>query len=145
MPKRNHTPWFIGADKANKPYSFTTDPERAMIDMNGNPVLCPGDVNRVWNAEFSRQRAKRQKLWDKLLDAMENDIELAESQEKAAESGNIMEQRYIKRQRVQNRGIQYGLQFAIAQFELPENRSTSLEEDIAWVEKRAQEKYDQES
>lgn len=140
-PKNRNVPWFI-ADGHN---GFTSNPDFAIKDVHGNPVLAPGEMNRVWNAEYARIQRRRDKIWGYLLDRMEDDIILAERQEKAVIDGDTMKQRYVKRERITNRGVQHGLKLALAELELPENRASDIEEDIKWVEKRAQLKYEQES
>lgn len=139
--KARNRPWFI----AEGHKGFTENPDYAMRDIKGNPVLAPGEVNRVWNAEYARISRRRDRLWTKLLDLMEEDLDMADRQNDAVESGDVLVARSVKRDRLTNRGIQMGIKIALAELELPENRASGMEEDIKWVEKRAQSKYDEES
>ncbi len=59
--------WYIAEDKNG----FTADPDKALKDYLDRPVLCPGDVNRVWKAEYARFKAQRDRVWTMLLDSME--------------------------------------------------------------------------
>lgn len=72
--------WYVAkAETAgNKGGGFTSMPENAATDRNGIPILCPGDMNRVWKAEHKRAQAKRDRIWEMLMDTMEEKIELDE-------------------------------------------------------------------
>lgn len=148
-PFAENIPWFVGADKNNKPDGFTSQPDLAMKDYHGIPVLCPGDVNRVWNKEFERQRKKKAIVWNKVLDLMEELLDLEDQYEGTHVFGRVegdtLKIRKIKREIVTNKAKTEGLLEALIEMELPPGRSTTHEEDLAWIKKRAQDLYDREA
>lgn len=155
-PFAENIPWFVGADKNNKPDGFTSQPDLAMKDYHGIPVLCPGDVNRVWNKEFERQRKRKATVWNKVLDLMEKRLDLDDeyvairlSNRPTITAQGKMEhdrkERAIKREIFGNKAKIEGLLEALIEMELPPGRSTTHEEDLAWIKKRAQDLYDREA
>ncbi|WPH57998.1 hypothetical protein SEA_LUCKYLEO_50 [Gordonia phage LuckyLeo] len=71
--------WYIGKKDGGKMTGFTQSEEHALKTENGTPVLAPGDVRRVWEAEYARIKARRERIWEMLLDTMEEKYELEDS------------------------------------------------------------------
>ncbi|QFG12362.1 hypothetical protein HWC69_gp053 [Gordonia phage Ranch] len=70
--------WYIGRPESGKMTGFTQSEEHALKTENGTPVLAPGDVRRVWESEYARIKARRERIWEMLLDTMEELYELQE-------------------------------------------------------------------
>lgn len=67
--------WYVAAGSDG----FTSDPAQAVKDRKGNPLICPGDMNRVWKAHYARDNERKERLWTMLLNAMESECFLEEN------------------------------------------------------------------
>lgn len=61
--------WYVAKGSAG----FTSDPEQAEKNSAGHPYACNGHVARVWKAHYAQDIARRNLLWEKLLDKMEEE------------------------------------------------------------------------
>ncbi|UVF61575.1 hypothetical protein SEA_GENAMY16_54 [Gordonia phage Genamy16] len=126
--------WYIGRQEAGKMTGFTQTEELALKTENGTPVLAPGDVRRVWEAEYSRIKARRERIWEMLLDTMEEKYELAEK------SGTTPDDHKIVDARID------AFQCALAVLELPFGK---YDEDptaaIQTIENKASQRYEAEA
>lgn len=68
MPLPNSEVWYIGGHSQK---GFTDNPEHAKRDRWGNAVVAPGEVQKVWRAVYKDQSNRREKIWERLLDRME--------------------------------------------------------------------------
>lgn len=132
--------WYVSKNQRN---GFTQMVDEAETDRFGHPVICPGHIRRVWNAVYARQKSQRDAIWDMALDVMEELVEAEENFKK--ESQHVLKIRHWKRQCQTLSAKRDGLLLAVAELELPEGRSQSRDEDLAWALKRANWKYEQES
>lgn len=67
--------WYVAKGSAG----FTSDPEQAEKNSAGHPYACNGYVARVWKAHYAQDRARRDALWELLLDNMEEEAEVEAS------------------------------------------------------------------
>lgn len=79
MTTKKTNMWYVAQKENGKMTGFTSQPKMAEKDADGNPVVCPGDMRRVWDAEYARIKARRERIWEMLLDTMEEKYELAET------------------------------------------------------------------
>ena len=122
--------WYVDGDGKG----FTSLPDRAQRDRNGVPMLCPGDMTRVWNAEYKRLRAKRDRVWEMLLDTMEEKIEIDEVTQEGDE--------YEFGRRVIKERIDL-LHSVLAVLELPDGKyDQNPTEAVETIAKKAQQKYE---
>lgn len=139
--------WYVAADETagNRTGGFTSMPEQAAKDRNGIPILCPGDMNRVWKAEHKRAQAKRDRIWEMLMDTMEEKIELdekfpPEKRMSLEQTGMVVSASEHIKSKIDL------LQSVLAVLELPagsyDNNPTVAVESIA---KKAQQRYEAES
>lgn len=135
--------WYISIHSQGGRPAFTQNPEHAARDRWGARILAPGAVNQVWKAEHKRAKAKRDKLWEKVLDLMESEQELIDRL--ATENDDIVKNKQTRRAVIENRSKQEGFLLALAELELPEGRSQTEKQDLEWAKKRADQKYDQAS
>ncbi|QFG13560.1 hypothetical protein PBI_LAMBO_51 [Gordonia phage Lambo] len=126
--------WYIGRPESGKMTGFTQSEEHALKTENGTPVLAPGDVRRVWDAEYARIKARRERIWEMLLDTMEEKYELAEK------SGTMPDDQKIVDARID------AFQCALAVLELPFGK---YDQDptaaIQTIENKAIQKYEAEA
>ncbi|UJQ86379.1 hypothetical protein WOJTEK_50 [Gordonia phage Wojtek] len=126
--------WYIGKKDGGKMTGFTQSEEHALKTENGTPVLAPGDVRRVWESEYARIKARRERIWEMLLDTMEELYELAEK------SGTMPDDQKIVDARID------AFQCALAVLELPFGK---YDQDptaaIQTIENKAIQKYEAEA
>ncbi|QXO13704.1 hypothetical protein SEA_DUMPTRUCK_49 [Gordonia phage DumpTruck] len=131
---KNNGIWYIGVDTRGKLAGFTQEEEYALKTEDGSPVLAPGNVRRVWNAEYARIKARRDRIWEMLLDTMEEKIELDEKSAVMPNDAMLVDARID------------AFQCALAVLELPPGK---YDEDptaaVQTIANKAAKKYEEES
>ncbi|UJQ86119.1 hypothetical protein ZANY_50 [Gordonia phage Zany] len=132
--------WYIGRPESGKMTGFTQSEEHALKTENGTPVLAPGDMRRVWDAEYARIKARRERIWEMLLDTMEEKIELDERVQNGISDTSDRAAMHIVNARID------AFQCALAVLELPFGK---YDQDptaaIQTIENKAAQKYKEES
>lgn len=118
--------WYVGADEKGKPNGFTMWPDLAKKDNLGNPIICPADMSRVWKAQFRKDKAKQEAVWERLLDEMEKIFQLEPSAEQLDPDD----------------AIAYNLSTGIAQG-LREALALLTGQSVEAITKESEERYDQ--
>ncbi|QFG08190.1 hypothetical protein SEA_OTTERSTEDTS21_51 [Gordonia phage OtterstedtS21] len=134
MTTKKTNMWYVAQKENGKMTGFTSQPKMAEKDADGNPVVCPGDMRRVWDAEYARIKARRERIWEMLLDTMEEKYELQEK------SGTMPDDQKIVDARID------AFQCALAVLELPFGK---YDQDptaaIQTIENKAIQKYEAEA
>lgn len=134
MTTKKTNMWYVAQKENGKMTGFTSQPKMAEKDADGNPVVCPGDMRRVWDAEYARIKARRERIWEMLLDTMEEKYELAEK------SGTMPDDQKIVDARID------AFQCALAVLELPFGK---YDQDptaaIQTIENKASQRYEAEA
>lgn len=134
MTTKKTNMWYVAQKENGKMTGFTSQPKMAEKDADGNPVVCPGDMRRVWDAEYARIKARRERIWEMLLDTMEEKYELQEK------SGTMPDNQKIVDARID------AFQCALAVLELPFGK---YDQDptaaIQTIENKAIQKYEAEA
>ncbi|UJQ86744.1 hypothetical protein SEA_JALEBI_51 [Gordonia phage Jalebi] len=134
MTTKKTNMWYVAQKENGKMTGFTSQPKMAEKDADGNPVVCPGDMRRVWDAEYARIKARRERIWEMLLDTMEEKYELQEK------SGTMPDDQKIVDARID------AFQCALAVLELPFGK---YDQDptaaIQTIENKASQRYEAEA
>lgn len=77
--RNNPEDWYVAEGSAG----FTRGVEGAKRNKEGHPYACNGYVTQVWKAHYAQDKARRDAIWEKLLDNMEEEVDIAEENEEA--------------------------------------------------------------
>ncbi|WNM67197.1 hypothetical protein SEA_ERUTAN_51 [Gordonia phage Erutan] len=134
MTTKKTNMWYVAQKENGKMTGFTSQPKMAEKDADGNPVVCPGDMRRVWDAEYARIKARRERIWEMLLDTMEEKYELEDKSVIMPDDQKIVDARID------------AFQCALAVLELPFGK---YDEDptaaIQTIENKASQRYEAEA
>ena len=107
---------------------FSSDPNQAVRDLTGAPVICPGHTWKMLDRRDQLERKRISAVWELLLDAMEAQEQETNREFSIAHSGEV-----------------HALEKALAILELHHDYKTEPEATVQRIREMAEVKYDQSS
>lgn len=141
--------WYL-CDNGNKG-GFTSDPDQAVKDLTGAPIIAPGHVRKIvelverrHNRQLNVQRKAVDEIWTALLDGMEQKIKLTDEFTGTDPQDKPRLMNLATRLSLQAQENN-GLAIALAILELGHDYKEAPKETLRKIHTMAQLRYDKES